>query len=50
VDDLLGRGACPSTGVSAARTSAVIDAALASFYDGRSDAFWERPATWRASS
>ena len=42
VNDLLGRGTCPSTGASAARTSAVMDAALASFYGGRDDAFWER--------
>jgi predicted dehydrogenase len=46
VDDLLGRGTCPSTGVSAARTSAVMDAALSSFYKGRDDAFWTRPQTW----
>ena len=42
VDALLGRGHCPSTGESAARTSAVMDAALTSFYGGRDDAFWER--------
>ncbi|MGB7157416.1 MAG: Gfo/Idh/MocA family oxidoreductase, partial [Tepidisphaeraceae bacterium] len=48
VDELLGRGTCPSTGASAARTSAVMDAALTSFYRGRDDAFWERPATWGA--
>jgi predicted dehydrogenase len=47
VDALLGRGACPCTGVSAARTSAVMDAALSSFYNGRDDAFWSRPHTWK---
>jgi 1,5-anhydro-D-fructose reductase (1,5-anhydro-D-mannitol-forming) len=46
VDDLLGRGKCPSTGVSAARTSAVMDVALSGYYHGREDAFWERPGTW----
>jgi predicted dehydrogenase len=46
VDALLGRGACPSTGRSAARTSAVMDAALDSFYHGREDEFWARPGTW----
>lgn len=46
VDDLLGKGACPSTGESAARTSNVMDAVLASYYAGRGDEFWTRPATW----
>jgi 1,5-anhydro-D-fructose reductase (1,5-anhydro-D-mannitol-forming) len=46
VDQLLGRGACPSTGASAARTSRVMDEVLAGYYGGRGDAFWERPATW----
>jgi 1,5-anhydro-D-fructose reductase (1,5-anhydro-D-mannitol-forming) len=46
VDDLLGKGKCPSTGASAARTSKVIDAALNSFYNGREDDFWNRPKTW----
>jgi predicted dehydrogenase len=32
VADLLGRGTCPSTGKSAARTAAVMDAVLAPFY------------------
>ncbi len=47
VDELLGIGKCPSTGVSAARTSKVMDAALSSFYGGRDDEFWNRPQTWR---
>jgi 1,5-anhydro-D-fructose reductase (1,5-anhydro-D-mannitol-forming) len=46
VDDLLGRGACPSTGESARRTSQVMDQALNGYYAGRQDDFWERPATW----
>jgi predicted dehydrogenase len=49
VDELLGRGTCPSTGVTAARTSAVMDATLNSFYAGRDDAFWTRPQTWGRS-
>jgi 1,5-anhydro-D-fructose reductase (1,5-anhydro-D-mannitol-forming) len=46
VDDLLGRGECPSTGESARRTSRVMDRALDAYYGGRGDAFWERPETW----
>lgn len=46
VDQLRGKGACPSTGVSAARTAAVMDAATANYYGGRDDAFWQRPETW----
>jgi predicted dehydrogenase len=46
VDDLLGRGTCPSTAESARRTQKVMDQALAGYYGGRDDAFWERPATW----
>ena len=54
VNDLLGRGgdggSCPSTGASAARTSAVMDAALRRFYRGRDDEFWARPHTWTRGS
>ena len=46
VDDLLGRGVCPSTGESARRTSRVMDRVLEGYYGGRTDAFWERPDTW----
>ena len=46
VDELGDRGRCPSTGESALRTAAVMDAALEGYYGGRSDAFWERPETW----
>lgn len=46
VQELHGRGACPSTGTSAARTSRVMDEALNRYYGGRDDAFWQRPETW----
>jgi 1,5-anhydro-D-fructose reductase (1,5-anhydro-D-mannitol-forming) len=46
VDDLLGRGECPSTGESARRTSRVMDRVLDAYYGGRGDAFWARPQTW----
>jgi 1,5-anhydro-D-fructose reductase (1,5-anhydro-D-mannitol-forming) len=46
VDDLLGRGTSPSTGVSARRTSRVMDGVLDAYYGGRGDAFWMRPETW----
>jgi hypothetical protein len=42
VDELFGRGKCPSTALTAARTSKVMDTALAAFYGGRDDAFWTR--------
>ena len=44
VDELLGKGTCPSTGTSAACTSRVMDAALTRFYNGRDDEFWVRCA------
>ena len=46
VGDLLGRGLCPSTGESGARTSRVMDLALEGYYGGRDDEFWLRPGTW----
>ncbi|MBL9202935.1 MAG: Gfo/Idh/MocA family oxidoreductase [Opitutaceae bacterium] len=46
VDDLLGHGACVSTGESARRTSAVMAAALAGYSGGRGDAFWTRAECW----
>lgn len=46
VDELLGRGTCPSTGESARRTQQVMDRVLDAYYGGRTDAFWLRPATW----
>jgi 1,5-anhydro-D-fructose reductase (1,5-anhydro-D-mannitol-forming) len=42
VDALRGKGSCPSTGETAARTSQVMDTVLAGFYGGRDDVFWER--------
>jgi predicted dehydrogenase len=46
VDELEGRGQCPSTGESAERASAALDRALDAYYGGRGDAFWSRPETW----
>ena len=46
VDELLGRGTCPSTGESARRTQVVMDRVLSTFYGGREDEFWNRPSTW----
>lgn len=47
VDELLGSGKCPSTGMSGARATQIMDAAISTFYNGRDDAFWKRPQTWR---
>jgi predicted dehydrogenase len=46
VDDLLGLRPGPSTGISARRTSAVMDQVLAGYYGGREGAFWEHPQRW----
>eukprot|EP00802_Teleaulax_amphioxeia_P017557 Tamp_17718.p1 GENE.Tamp_17718~~Tamp_17718.p1 ORF type:complete len:337 (+),score=27.13 Tamp_17718:281-1291(+) len=48
VDELCGvPGAhSPSRSDNALRTSAVLDAALTSFYGGRDDEFWARPDSW----
>jgi predicted dehydrogenase len=46
VDELGGRGRCASTGVSAARTSAIIDAVLESYSGTRADGFWRTPEAW----
>ena len=46
VAHLRGEGVCPSTGVTASRTSRVIDTVLSGYYGGREDAFWDRPETW----
>ena len=46
VDELLGRGTCPSTGESARRTQLVMDRVLTDYYGGREDEFWQRPQTW----
>lgn len=47
VDELLGRGGCPSTGETAARTSRVMDTVLEGYYGGRDDEFWARPERWQ---
>jgi len=46
VDNLLGRGHCLSTDVSAARTSHVMDQVLANYYGSRDDEFWQRLDRW----
>lgn len=46
VNQLLGKGECPSTGETALRTTCVMDAVLEGYYGGRADAFWLRAATW----
>ena len=46
VDSLLDRGACPSTGETAARTSQVMDRALLGYYGSRDNGFWSRPERW----
>jgi len=46
VADLRGAGHCESTGVSAARTQAVMDAVLEGYYGGRNRPFWESAASW----
>lgn len=48
-DELRGCGTCPSRADNALRTSAVLDAALRSYYGGRDDEFWMRPETWPGS-
>lgn len=46
VDELLGRGRCPSTGVTAARTSDAMDRALRNYYGSRQGEFWKHPERW----
>ncbi len=48
VNELNHQGVCPSTGISALRTTRVMDTVLDRYYGGRKDAFWSRPATWRS--
>ncbi|GAB4197846.1 MAG: Gfo/Idh/MocA family oxidoreductase [Phycisphaeraceae bacterium] len=48
VNELRGLGTCPSTGTTAARTSAVIDRVLTGYYGRRDDDFWNRPDSWPA--
>ena len=42
VDDLRAKGTCCSTGESATRTAAVMDAVTADYYGTRENGFWER--------
>ncbi len=46
VDELGGKGRCPSTGASALRASECLDRVLDDYYGGRDDAFWLRSETW----
>jgi len=46
VEDLVGIGRSASTGATAARTSAVMDAALAAYYGSREGEFWRHPRSW----
>jgi hypothetical protein len=46
VSALRGGGICESTGVSAARTQAVMDAVLDGYYGGRDRAFWGDMGSW----
>ena len=50
VNQLNGQGECPSTGHTATRTSEIIDTVLSDYYNGRGDAFWTRPQTWKRNS
>jgi 1,5-anhydro-D-fructose reductase (1,5-anhydro-D-mannitol-forming) len=43
VDELRGLSRCPSTGVTAARTSRAMDTVLQGYYGGREDGFWLHP-------
>jgi len=45
-NELLGKGACPSKGDNARRTSAVMDTVLNGYYGGRGDDFFFRPESW----
>jgi predicted dehydrogenase len=46
VDELHGNGTAPSTGASGARTSAVMDQVLLSYYGTRNGPFWQTPEHW----
>ena len=50
VDQLNGGAPCPSTGVTAMRTQAVMDKVLDRYYGGRQDQFWLREETWPRNS
>ncbi len=46
VDELRGRGTCPSTAESAARTARVMDTVTQAYYGSRDIGFWNRPDEW----
>jgi 1,5-anhydro-D-fructose reductase (1,5-anhydro-D-mannitol-forming) len=46
VDQLEGRGPCPSTGESGARTTRVMDEILEDYYGPRGPDFWDNPDSW----
>jgi len=46
VYEQLGRGTCPSTGVSALRTARWMDQVVEAYYGTRTDGFWDHPERW----
>jgi predicted dehydrogenase len=48
VEDLRGGAPSPARADAALRTARLLDAALADYYGGRDDAFWQRPQSWRS--
>ena len=50
VNELNGKGRCPSTVISAARTAKVMDDATVSYYGSRDGKFWETPQQWPKSA
>ncbi len=46
VDDLLGKGQCPSRGESGARTAKVMDKVVEGYYGSRASGFWDRIHSW----
>jgi 1,5-anhydro-D-fructose reductase (1,5-anhydro-D-mannitol-forming) len=46
VAELQGLGRCESTGISGARTSAVMDTVLEGYYGSRAAGFWRDPRAW----
>ncbi len=50
VDELRGKAVCHSTGQSAARTAAVMDAVTVNYYGTRENDFWTRPDDWPAQN
>lgn len=48
VDTILDKRDCRVGGEAAVRTSRLMDSALAGYYQGRDDPFWDRPQTWHS--